>query len=121
MTRGQPCALTNYAERDRVDAIRGDIRDPEAVDRAMREVDIVIHCAAALPLASNCEIFSTDVQGTGVLLEAALRHGVKRFIFISSTSVYGVPDHHPVREGDALKGVGPYGCAKINAEQLCVN
>jgi nucleoside-diphosphate-sugar epimerase len=56
-----------------------------------------------------------------VLLEAAQRHGVSRFVFISSTAVYGIPDHHPIREDDALQGVGPYGCAKIEAECLCLD
>jgi len=40
-------------------------------------------------------------------------------VFISSTAVYGIPDHHPVRETDRLQGVGPYGESKIRAEGLC--
>lgn len=111
----------DYPERDRVDAILGDIRDTRAVERAMAGVDVVVHCAAALPLASEADIVSTDVEGTRLLLEAANRCAVSRFVFISSTSVYGIPDHHPVREDDALHGVGPYGCAKIEAERLCVD
>jgi nucleoside-diphosphate-sugar epimerase len=43
-----------------------------------------------------------------------------RTIFISSTSVYGIPDHHPLREDDRLEGVGPYGQAKIAAEEYCL-
>jgi nucleoside-diphosphate-sugar epimerase len=113
-------AAFDYPERPLVDAILGDIRDARAVDEAMAGVDTVVHCAAALPLASEAEIQSTDVGGTGLLLAAALRHGVSRFIFISSTAVYGIPDHHPVLESDALHGVGPYGCAKIEAERLCL-
>lgn len=109
----------DYPERDRVDAMLGDIRDAAAVDRALQGVDAVVHCAAALPLASAQEIQSTDVDGTALLLEAAWRLPVQRFVFISSTAVYGIPDHHPIRETDALHGVGPYGCAKIEAEALC--
>jgi nucleoside-diphosphate-sugar epimerase len=40
-------------------------------------------------------------------------------VFISSTAVYGIPDHHPILEEDRLQGVGPYGSAKIEAERLC--
>jgi nucleoside-diphosphate-sugar epimerase len=109
----------DHPERERVDAMLGDIRDPARVEQAMAGVDTVVHCAAALPLAPEADIVSTDVGGTRLLLEAAWRHRVRRFIFISSTAVYGIPDHHPVREGDALHGVGPYGCAKIEAERLC--
>jgi nucleoside-diphosphate-sugar epimerase len=124
LARGVPVrsldiAPFDYPERGRVDAVLGDIRDAVAVDRAMRDVTTVVHCAAALPLASDAEIASTDVGGTQVLLHAARRRGVARFIFISSTSVYGIPDHHPIVETDPLHGVGPYGQAKIEAERLC--
>jgi len=118
--RSLDIAPFDYPERGRVDAVLGDIRDAGSVEPAMADVDIVVHCAAALPLASEAEIVSTEVDGTRLLLEAARHHGVSRFIFISSTAVYGIPDHHPVREDDALHGVGPYGCAKIEAERLCV-
>ncbi|HJV72325.1 NAD-dependent epimerase/dehydratase family protein [Ideonella sp.] len=117
--RSLDIAPFDYPERRRIDAILGDIRDAGAVDRAMQGVRFVVHCAAALPLASEAEIVSTDVGGTRVLLEAALRHRIERFVFISSTAVYGIPDHVPIREGDALQGVGPYGQAKIDAERLC--
>ena len=106
-------------ERDRIAAVLGDIRDADQVDRAMAGVHTVVHAAAALPLAPSAEITSTTVEGTRLLLQAARRHGVARFIFISSTAVYGIPDHHPIHEDDALHGVGPYGQAKIEAERLC--
>jgi len=118
--RSMDIAPFDYPERDAVDVHQTDIRDPASVERAMSGVRIVVHCAAALPLSSKEEIQSTDVEGTRILLETAARHAMERFIFISSTSVYGIPDHHPVREGDQLRGVGPYGIAKINAEQLCL-
>ncbi len=124
LARGVPTRVLDIApfdhpERNRVDAVLGDIRDVDAVDRCMRKVSVVVHCAAALPLASEEDIFSTDVDGTRILLEAAERWGVQRFVFISSTSVYGIPDHHPIVETDALTGVGPYGQAKIDAEGCC--
>ena len=106
-------------ERGRVEAILGDIRDADAVLKAMQGVDAVVHCAAALPLATQAEITSTDVGGTQLLLDTARRLGVPRFVFISSTSVYGIPDHAPIREDEPLHGVGPYGCAKIEAEHRC--
>jgi nucleoside-diphosphate-sugar epimerase len=119
--RSLDIAPFDYPERDRIDAILGDIRDARAVDDAMKDIDDVVHCAAALPLASDEEIRSTGVDGTKLLLEAALRHGIARFVYISSTAVYGIPDHQPLREDDALHGVGPYGYAKIDAERLCLD
>ena len=112
-------ASFDYPEKSRVEAISGDIRDKEAVDKALKDIAIVVHAAAALPLYSREDIFSTDIEGTGNILEAAMRHSVERVIHISSTAVYGIPDHHPLYEDDELKGVGLYGEAKISAEELC--
>jgi nucleoside-diphosphate-sugar epimerase len=106
--------------RDKVTHVKGDIRDRGLVSRAMPGHDIVVHTAAALPLYSPEDIFSTDVEGTRILLEEALKNGTERFIHISSTAVYGIPDHHPIYEQDRLDGVGPYGNAKIKAEELCM-
>jgi nucleoside-diphosphate-sugar epimerase len=117
--RSLDIATFDYPERARVDVRQGDIRDPKQVLAAMKGIDIVAHCAAALPLATTEDILSTEVEGTRNLLQAALEHGVARFIFVSSTAVYGIPDHHPLLEDDALVGVGPYGEGKIAAEALC--
>ena len=86
----------------------------------MEGINVLIHTAAALPLYTPEDIFSTDVEGTGNLIEAAEKNNVKRFIHISSTAVYGIPDHHPLYEDDKLDGVGPYGKAKIQAEEECL-
>jgi len=110
----------DYPERGQVDAILGDIRDKAAVVRAMEGVDWVVHTAAALPLYKKEDILSTDIDGTRNLLQAARDAGVKRFVHVSSTAVYGIPDHHPLKETDRLIGVGPYGEAKIRAEEECV-
>ncbi len=53
------------------------------------------------------------------MIDAAEQRGVRRFIHVSSTAVYGIPDHHPLFETDQLQGVGPYGIAKIEAENVC--
>lgn len=105
---------------DKIKIITGDIRDTKAVDVAMKNIDVVIHTAAALPLYKPEDIFSTDINGTKNLLASAEKNNVKRFIHISSTAVYGIPDHHPIFEYDKLDGVGPYGKSKILAEEECV-
>ena len=108
-----------YTERDKITFTQGDIRDREAVRQSMAGADIVIHTAAALPLYTPEDIYTTDVVGTRILLEQAVAYGVKRFIHISSTAVYGVPDHHPLYETDPVDGVGAYGEAKVQAEAVC--
>ncbi len=102
-----------------IEFTQGDIRDKDAVHKSMVGADLVIHTAAALPLYTPEDIYTTDVVGTRNLLEQAKEYGVKRFIHISSTAVYGVPDHHPLYETDPVQGVGPYGEAKVQAEEVC--
>lgn len=109
----------DYPERDRITEVRGDIRNRADVDRAVAGCTVVVHAAAALPLYSPEEIHAIDIDGTRVVLEAARAAGAERVVHISSTAVYGVPDHHPLVESDRLHGVGPYGIAKVEAEAVC--
>ena len=108
-----------YPEESAITAYHGDILDINAVTKAMSGVDVVIHAASALPLYDSAKIHATIVDGTRLVLKAAKTADVKRFIHISSTAVYGVPEHHPLLEDDALSGVGSYGEAKIAAEAEC--
>src|SRR3989338_1685148 len=110
----------DYPEKNKIEFNLGDVRDNQAIDKTMRGVDVVVHAAAALPLYSREDIFSTEVEGTKNVLESAKKHNVDRFIHISSTAVYGIPDHHPIYENDKLIGVCPYGEAKILAEEECL-
>jgi nucleoside-diphosphate-sugar epimerase len=110
----------DYPEQGKVEVVTGDIRDPAAVARAMEGVTWVVHTAAALPLYKKEDIYSTDIVGTRTLLTAAQAAKVTRFVHVSSTAVYGIPDHHPLLETDRLQGVGPYGEAKIAAEEECL-
>ncbi|MFN8469723.1 MAG: NAD(P)-dependent oxidoreductase [Caldilineaceae bacterium] len=107
-----------YPERSRITEIKGDIRDLATVKRATQGVDIVVHTAAALPLYTPQDIYTTDIDGSRNVLQAAYEEGVERMIHISSTAVYGIPDHHPLFENDQLQGVGPYGEAKVQVEGI---
>ena len=103
----------------KVEVVNADVRSLNALKAATKGVDVIVHTAAALPLYPAEEIYATEVQGTKNVLEAAKENGVSRVIHISSTAVYGIPDHHPLYETDKLVGVGPYGEAKIEAEKAC--
>ncbi len=114
--------IADFPFRDvagRVEILTGDIRDKDFVNEAMKDIDIVVHTAAALPLDKEEDIFSTEVEGTKNILETAFQNKVERMIHISSTAVYGIPDHHPLLEDDKMQGVGAYGKAKILAEEAC--
>lgn len=109
-----------YPERDQITEVIGDIRKPADLKRAMQGVDVVIHTAAALPLYTPQDIYSTDIEGMRNVLQAAHEAQIARVVHISSTAVYGIPDHHPLVETDKLDGVGPYGEAKVKAEEICL-
>lgn len=97
----------------------GDVRDIPAVEKITEGCDVVVHCAAALPLYSERDIYTTEVDGSKNVLNAARKFNLDRHVQISSTAVYGVPKKHPIYETDPMVGVGPYGHAKIEAEEAC--
>ncbi len=118
--RSYDIAPFTYPEANHISVLHGDIRDTSMHDSAFEGIDTVVHCAAALPLEDHDEIMSTNVEGTRLMAQAALDRGVDRFIHISSTAVYGIPDHHPLIESDPMVGVGPYGESKVLAERVCM-
>jgi len=110
----------NYPDvNEKVKKIIGDVREEKDLFKAMEQVDFVVNCAAALPLYTKEQIMSTDYKGVEKVLTIAKKLEIKRVVQISSSAVYGIPDHHPLYETDKLEGVGPYGEAKVLAEKVC--
>jgi nucleoside-diphosphate-sugar epimerase len=115
-----PREYPNHAQSNELlNYVQGDVRDHAVMEPLIRANPLIIHAAAALPLWSKSEIFDTNVNGTKLMLEYALRKEVQHFVYISSTAVYGVPKVHPIYEDAPLIGVGAYGESKVQAEQLC--
>ncbi|MFQ5905481.1 MAG: dTDP-glucose 4,6-dehydratase [bacterium] len=109
-------------ENDDFEFIHGDIRDRELVEKIMARVDRVIHFAAETHIDRSIDnsdpFISTDVKGTQVLLEAARKHPVERFIHISTSEVYGTAEQIPMTEEHPLKPKSPYAAAKCGADRL---
>jgi nucleoside-diphosphate-sugar epimerase len=100
--------------------VRGDIRDPAAVDRAVAGVEVVFHNVAQVPLARDRDLFeSVNVGGTALLLKACENAGVTKVVHTSSSAVFGVPQENPVTRSTEPRPVEPYGRAKLDAELLC--
>lgn len=99
--------------------IKGDIRDKAAVMEAMKGCDVVIHLAAIWDdfSADDSEYFSTNVDGTQVLIEVAKHYGIKTFVNYSSVSVYGYIQEATV-ETTPHKPENAYGHSKSQAEDL---
>ncbi len=108
---------------DRIELIRGDVRDMAAVDAAVAGCDFVLHQAAlasvprsiADPVANN----EVNAQGTLNVLVAAQKHGVKRVVYASSSSVYGDSEELPKVESMTPNPRSPYAVAKLAAEYYC--
>ena len=114
--------------RGKVEIVRGDIsNDAIVVDTFKRhQFDGVFHLAARAgvrPSIANPRLyFSTNMDGTLNLLEASRHHGVKFFVFASSSSVYGVNTKVPFSETDLIqRTISPYAATKLAGEQMCSN
>ncbi len=115
----------NMAGLAEAELFEGDICDPEAVARAFAPGwDVVLHLAARAGVRPSIEQPSlyarTNVLGTVNVLDAAVRGGTGKFLFASSSSVYGATDEVPFRESAALRRTySPYAATKVAGEQLC--
>jgi UDP-glucuronate 4-epimerase len=106
--------------------VEGDIRSAWDVRRAMEagEPDAVVHLAALAGVRPSCErpaeYAEVNVAGSTVVLEAARRAGIRRFVFASSSSVYGETSAVPFREDDTCGApISPYAATKRAGELLC--
>ncbi len=106
-----------------VNFVKADIRDFGAISHCARDVDTVVHFAAIVSVQFSIENPSitkeVNVEGTRLLLESCVRSGVKRFIFISSSSVYGMPRYLPIDENHPTSPISPYAFSKLESESLC--
>ena len=114
--------------RERIELVRGDIRDDGMVNRTFsaHRFDGVFHLAARAgvrpSIADPRLYFSTNMDGTLNLLEACRHHRVRDFIFASSSSVYGVNTKVPFAEHDPIeRTISPYAATKLAGEQMCSN
>ena len=116
--------LENLEGLSGVEFLKGDIRDPDDVGKAMKEVDVVFHIAAHLGHARSLENPFLDSQvnvlGTLQVLEAARKHGVKKLVYSASAGVYGEAVRLPVDEDHPLQPGSPYGVNKLAAEKHCM-
>ena len=100
----------------------GDIREVDILDKAMQGVDYVFHLAAMWLL--HCKdfprtAFEVNIAGTFNVLEACVKHKVKKLIYSSSASVYGDAVEVPMTENHPFKNKNFYGATKIASEAMC--
>jgi nucleoside-diphosphate-sugar epimerase len=102
---------------------RGDIRDKTFPNEVFDRVDSIVHLAALIDISASvadpCQNHEVNVNGTFNMLHAAVKHNVKKFVFASSTAVYGDAKTLPVQENNALRPLSPYAASKIAGEAYC--
>lgn len=118
---GNPANVADLP-RSRHRWVKADIRDPKAVDKAMKGCELVVHFAAEThvdrSILDASAFLSTNVIGTQVLLDAALRHKVRRFLHVSTDEVYGSIPKGYSKEGDQLEPNSPYAASKAASDLL---
>ena len=121
---GNPANLDEVREHPGFRFVQGDICDAELVDRLMAEHDQVVHFAAEShvdrSILGAAEFVRTNVVGTQTLLDAALRHGVKTFVHISTDEVYGSIAEGSWPETDPLRPNSPYSAAKASSDLIAL-
>jgi dTDP-glucose 4,6-dehydratase len=109
----------------RLTFVRGDICDAPLVDRLTRQAGQVVHFAAEShvdrSIASADAFVRTNVTGTQTLLDAALRHGVDRFVHVSTDEVYGSVDSGSSTEQAPLDPNSPYAASKAASDLLALS
>lgn len=105
-----------------VEVFQGDIRDPNGVCEAMKNVDAVFHLAAliAIPFSyhSPDTYVDTNIKGTLNVLQAARKLETKRTFITSTSEVYGTAKYVPIDEKHPFQGQSPYSATKIGADRL---
>lgn len=116
--------LLDIENNPRYTFIKGDIVNKADVDAAIKDVDVVVHFAAESHVDRSIEepmtFIKTNVLGTGVLLDACLRHGRKRFHHVSTDEVFGElgPKDAPFNEKTPLDPRSPYAASKAGSDLL---
>ena len=114
--------LEGVLEDDRHEFVEADIRDEDAMDELVADVDIVFNFAAEShvdrSIEDASEFVSTNVDGTRVLLDAAVEHDIDRFVQISTDEVYGEILEGEFTEDDPLEPRNPYSATKASADLL---
>jgi UDP-glucuronate 4-epimerase len=119
-------SVASHAGRNAVDVEEIDITDGAAIDRLVARTKpvAILHLAAMAGVRPSIEqpayYARVNVEGTTHLLQAAVKHGVRKFLFASSSSVYGNLGRVPFREDDPVaEPISPYAATKRSGELLC--
>lgn len=115
--------IKHHLDSGELSLVKGDVRDSDDVEEAMRDVDAVFHLAALVSVPLSIKkpslVNGVNVGGTLTLLEACSKADVERFVYASSCAVYGEAQHLPINEDHPANPISPYAVSKLAAEYYC--
>jgi NAD dependent epimerase/dehydratase len=105
-----------------LELVRGDLRDVEAVRKAVKNTDTVFHLGALIAIPYSYvnprEVIDVNIMGTLNVLMAARDASVRRVVHTSTSEVYGTAQYTPIDEKHPLQGQSPYSASKIGADKI---
>lgn len=108
--------------KSEIEIIRGDVRETDSVQSALKGIEIVFHLAALIGIpysyVSPASYVSTNIVGTLNILQESLRSGVTRVVHTSTSEVYGTAQQIPITEDHPLQAQSPYSATKIGGDKL---
>jgi UDP-glucose 4-epimerase len=122
---GRRANLQQHSDNPRLEIVEGDVADRAAVVAAAEGAERIFHLAARADIVPSIQepdaYFRSNVDGTFCLLEAARHHGAKRFVYVASSSCYGIPAIYPTAETAPADPRYPYALTKYLGEQLVMH
>ena len=124
LSTGKMENLEEIMANEKMIFLRGDIRDRNLLDFALKDIEAVFHLAAVTSVTFSMKnptvTKQINYEGTRILLEASTKNRVKKFIYVSSSSVYGDPEYIPIDEKHTISPISPYAESKMLAEKACL-
>ncbi len=115
--------VEKFIPKKNIKTFNGSIIDPSALRDAMKECEIVIHLAALLGVKRSEEnklkCLEINVEGTKNVFNTSIERRVKKFVFASSSEVYGEPQNNPITENYITQGKTIYAVSKLIGEEYC--
>lgn len=109
--------------KEKTEIYFGDVRDYDAVEASMKDIDIVFHLAASISVPYSIlhprEVIETNILGTFNILTAARKMRVEKLIHTSTSEVFGTPEYVPIDEKHPRNPRSPYAASKDAADKLC--
>ncbi len=107
---------------DSIDIKAGDLRDPEAICDAVKDVDVIFHLGSIISIPYSYinprDVIETNIIGTLNVMQAARKYSTDKIVHTSTSEVYGTAQYVPIDEVHPLQGQSPYSASKIGADKI---